>query len=70
LLSATIIADECAIADGIATACMVMGKDKSIEFMDLHPEFEAYLIYSDDTGNFKTWTSETLKEYISESESN
>jgi thiamine biosynthesis lipoprotein len=68
LLSATIIADECATADGIATACMVMGKDKSIEFMDLHPEFEAYLIYSDDTGNFKTWTSEKLKEYISESE--
>ena len=25
LLSATIIADECAMADGIATACMVMG---------------------------------------------
>ncbi|MCJ7447563.1 MAG: FAD:protein FMN transferase [Bacteroidales bacterium] len=68
LLSATIVADDCAIADGIATACMVMGKEKSIEFMDLHPEFEAYLIYSDDTGNFKTWTSEKLKEYISESE--
>jgi len=68
LLSATIIADECATADGIATACMVMGKDKSIEFMDLHPEFEAFLIYSDDTGNFKTWVSENLKEFIMESE--
>jgi thiamine biosynthesis lipoprotein len=68
LLSATIIADECAIADGIATACMVMGKDKSIEFMDLHPEFEAFLIYSDESGNFKTWTSESLKKDISEPE--
>ena len=28
LLSATIIADNCTLADGIATACMVMGKDR------------------------------------------
>ncbi len=66
LLSATILADECATADGIATACMVIGKDKAIEFIEKHPEFEAYLIYSDDSGNFKTWTSENLKKYISE----
>ena len=35
LLSATIIADECAMADGIATACMVMGKEKTIKFINL-----------------------------------
>ncbi|MCX6327006.1 MAG: FAD:protein FMN transferase [Bacteroidia bacterium] len=68
LLSATIIADDCALADGIATACMVMGKEKTIEFLCIHPEFEAYLIYSDANGNFKTWISENLKKYISESE--
>jgi len=66
LLSATIIADDCATADGIATACMVMGQDRMIEFLNLHPEFEAYLVYSDDNGNFKTWTTQNLKEYISE----
>jgi len=66
LLSATILAADCATADGIATACMVMGKEKSIEFLDLHPEFDAYLIYSDDSGNFKTWITEGLKEYIAE----
>jgi thiamine biosynthesis lipoprotein len=68
LLSATILADECATADGIATACMVIGKDKTIEFLDRHPEYEAYLIYSDDSGNFRTWTSEPLKKFISESD--
>ncbi|MBG0859642.1 MAG: FAD:protein FMN transferase [Bacteroidales bacterium] len=68
LLSATIIADDCATADGIATACMVMGKDKSVEFITGHSEFEGYLIYSDESGNFKTWASESLKEYISETE--
>jgi len=66
LLSATILADDCATADGIATACMVIGKDKTIEFLDRHPEFEGFLIYSDEAGNFKTWASETLKTYISE----
>jgi len=66
LLSATIIADDCATADGIATACMVMGKEKAIEFIIEHPEFSAYFVYSDDTGNFSTWYSESLKEFISE----
>ena len=68
LLSATIIADECAMADGIATACMVMGKEKTIQFLGIHPEFEAYLVYSDDSGNFKTWTTEILKKDLSEPE--
>jgi thiamine biosynthesis lipoprotein len=64
LLSATIIADSCATADGIATACMVMGKDKTIEFLGFHPEFEAFLVFSDESGNFITWTSEGLKNYV------
>jgi thiamine biosynthesis lipoprotein len=66
LLSATIIADDCATADGIATACMVMGKEEAIEFIENHPEFSAYFVYSDDSGNFSTWYSESLKEFISE----
>jgi thiamine biosynthesis lipoprotein len=70
LLSATIIADDCAMADGIATACMVMGEEKAIEFLGIHPELEAFLVYSDDSGNFKTWISEKLNKYISEYENN
>jgi thiamine biosynthesis lipoprotein len=66
LLSATVIASDCAMADGIATACMVMGKEKTVEFLGSHPEFEAYLVFSDDNGNFKTWMSESMAEYISE----
>ena len=66
LLSATILASDCATADGIATACMVMGKDRTIEFLGLHPEYEAFLVYSDDSGNLMTWASENLKEFISE----
>lgn len=66
LLSATILAGDCATADGVATACMVMGKDRTIEFLAGHPEFEGFLVYSDDSGNFRTWMSESLKKNISE----
>jgi thiamine biosynthesis lipoprotein len=70
LLSASIIADDCTTADGIATACMVFGKEKTIEFLASHPEFEAFLVYSDENGNFKTWSSDKLKSDLSETEDN
>lgn len=65
LLSATIIAGESAIADAVATACMVMGLEKSIEFISNHPEFEAYFVFSGDSGDFETWESEKMKRRIS-----
>jgi thiamine biosynthesis lipoprotein len=68
LLSATIVAYDCTMADGIATACMVMGKDKAIEFIKSHPRFSAYFVFSDDNGNFKSWESDDLKKKISEVE--
>ncbi len=68
LLSISIIADECAMADGVATGCLVMGKEKAMEFLDMHPEFEAFMVYSDDSGNFKTWTSDKLKSDLTETE--
>jgi len=70
LLSATIIADDCATADGLATACMVMGKDKSIEFLNKYTNLEAYLVYSDNDGNFKTWITKNLRKNIDENISN
>jgi cytochrome c2 len=45
-----------------------MGREKAIDFIGMHPELEAYMIYSDNNGNFKTWTSEKLKSYLSEPE--
>jgi thiamine biosynthesis lipoprotein len=66
LLSATIIADECSTADGIATACMVMGKEGAIDFINKNRQLSGYLVFSDDSGNFETWISESLKDYISE----
>lgn len=68
LLSASIFAHECATADGIATACMVMGPEKSIEFITSHKQFDAYLVYSDEKGDFQGWISDNLRKLIEEEE--
>jgi FAD:protein FMN transferase len=70
LLSATIIAGDCATADGIATACMVMDKDRAIEFINRNNDFDAYFVYSDNNGNLKTWISQNLRKYLSENINN
>ena len=64
LLSATVIADNCAKADAIATAFMVMGMEKAIEYCNKDNSIEAYFIYSDENGILKTHMTEGFKKYI------
>jgi FAD:protein FMN transferase len=68
LLSATVIATDCMTADAYATAFMVMGYEKSLDFLEQHPELqlEVYFIYSKDDGSFGTYLSESLTGLISE----
>ena len=54
LLSVTVLAKECAIADAYATAMMVMGLDKAMDLCDRIPEIEAYFIYQNETGVIQT----------------
>lgn len=58
LLSATVIADQCAIADAYATAFLVMGTNKTIDFVMSNPQLklEVYLIY-DEEGELKTFST-------------
>lgn len=65
LLSATVVADDCMTADAIATALMVMGIEKSKEFLDKHAEIDAYLIY-DDNGDFAAYVTSGMQGYVSE----
>ncbi|MDX1447249.1 MAG: FAD:protein FMN transferase, partial [Lishizhenia sp.] len=52
LLSATVMADDCATADAYATAFMVMGKEATLEFVSSHPELnlEVYLLFQNEEG--------------------
>lgn len=66
LLSATILCDNCIEADAVATACMAKGKDLSISFLQEHPEYEGFLIFSDDSGEFDVWLTDGMEEKISQ----
>ena len=45
LLSATVFADDCIIADSYATGFMAMGAEKAYNLAEKLPEIEAYLVY-------------------------
>ena len=64
ILSATVIAPSCAIADAYATSFMVMGLEETKKILANHPEIMAYLIYTDAQGNYAIWQSDELKDFI------
>lgn len=64
LLSATVIADDCATADALATAFMVMGVDKAIEYCNSDKSIDGYFIYSADDGTLKTKMTEGFRKFI------
>lgn len=54
ILSVSVIAPTCAVADAYATAFKVMGIEKVIELLKSHPELKVYFIYEDDNKQLKT----------------
>lgn len=56
ILSATVMADDCATADAYATAFMVMGLDGAKALLNSHPELRAWLICSGTDGRLETIT--------------
>ena len=66
LLSATVITDDCMTADALATACMVMGLEKAKEMIRKIDGLEAYLVYSDEEGDFKTWFTDGMIDHLSD----
>ena len=68
LLSATVIANDCATADGYATAFMVMGTEASLAFVHEHSDLnlDVYLLSSDTDGSIKRSMSDGFPKYIAE----
>lgn len=54
LLSATVIAPDCATADAYATAFMVLGVDSARQIVKERKDLKAYLIYADAKGDLKS----------------
>ncbi|HSJ67811.1 MAG TPA: FAD:protein FMN transferase [Anditalea sp.] len=65
LLSATVLAENCMLADAYATAFMVMGTEEAISLQQQLGNIEIFLIFNDQEGNLDTYVSEGLKPFIS-----
>lgn len=67
LLSASVVSENCALADAYATAFMVMGTEKSLLFIEDHPELELeiYLLSSTSEGSYKRSTSASFNQFLS-----
>lgn len=66
LLSASVFAKSCITSDATATGLLVMGLEKAKLYIEKHKEIQAYLIYSDENGNYKIFQSNELQHIISE----
>ena len=64
LLSATVVARTAAQADAYGTLCMVMGLNESIRFLESRPDLEAYLVWSDDRGNYRTYMTPGMESLV------
>ena len=64
ILSATVIAKDCTTADAYATAFMVMGLDKAMEFCKAHPELDAYFICDGEGESYEIHHTPGMEKYI------
>ena len=60
LLSVSIVADDCMTADAWATVCLASGLEKSIQLLQQHSELDAFLIYSDEKGDYKVYATDGM----------
>lgn len=63
LLSTSVLAENCALADGYATAFMALGVERTIEILEDLEMVDVYLIYTED-GKVKTYASEGFQEVL------
>ena len=65
LLSVTVLANKCSLADAYATAFMAMGLKKTKQIIKtLDDDLEVYVVYSDKNGDWKIYISPTMKKRI------
>ena len=57
LLSATVIAETSVWADALASICMVMGKEKSLDIINRLDGVEAYYIFVNDNNELETFAT-------------
>lgn len=66
VLSVSILAENCALADAYATACMAMGLHKSKRMLAKMPDVDAYIIYAEENGEEAVFATEGFKAVLVE----
>ena len=61
ILSVTVFADDAITADGYDTAFFVMGLAAVKEFLVTRKDIDVYILYMDDRGQLKTYSTDGLK---------
>ena len=61
LLSVTVFAEDAITADGYDTAFFVMGLEAVKQFLITRKDMDVYILYSDDAGRLKTFSTNGLK---------
>ncbi|MEA2042239.1 MAG: FAD:protein FMN transferase [Bacteroidota bacterium] len=64
LLSATIAAPDCMSADAYATACMILGLDKSVKLIESLPNIEGFFISSGAEGKYDVYYTSGMEKLI------
>lgn len=66
LLSATVVSNKCSTSDAYATVFMVIGVEKTKEFLQKHPELnlDVYLLYDADGGKIGRFKSAGMEKYF------
>jgi FAD:protein FMN transferase len=64
LLSVSIFSKECITSDANATGVLVMGLEKAKVFLQKHPELQAFLIYSDENGEYQFYETPKVKSLL------
>lgn len=62
LLSASVLAPDCATADAYATACMVVGPERALLLVEGNPDLEGYFLVRSEDGGLETVKSSGLSE--------
>lgn len=66
LLSASIVTSSAMDADAYATVCMVKGLEACIEFLEIKPELEGYLVFSNNSGDWEVYITDGFQKFIKE----
>ncbi len=66
LLSATVVANTCAVADALATMFIALGLEDAKKVVDAYPELAVLMIYADRDGSMKTTWSNAMSPYVAQ----